>query len=154
VAVAGPLFVAVIRYERLTPVCPGFGDAVFVIDRSALDALTTFNVTGVECDSVPFCALRFTVAAPSGVAPVLLRVTVVLFELASLMLMLEGLKFAVTPAGRLLALRFSVPVKPASGMTVNVYWAEPPGTMVREFGVTLSAKSGVVDAGAAATKVL
>src|SRR5690349_8113873 len=47
VATAGPLFVAIIRYESGTPTCPGFGDAVFVTDKSALDGFTTLNVACV-----------------------------------------------------------------------------------------------------------
>src|SRR5215208_1234025 len=53
VAAAGPLLVAMTRYERLTPACPGFGEAVLVSERSALDALTTFNVAGSECNVTP-----------------------------------------------------------------------------------------------------
>ena len=57
VAAPGPLFVAVMRYERLTPTCPGFGDAVLVKDKSALVELTTFNVACTECIVAPDCAL-------------------------------------------------------------------------------------------------
>src|SRR5215210_1289706 len=57
VAAAGPLLVAMTRYKRLTPACPGFGEAVLVRERSALDALTTFNVAGSECSVTPDCPL-------------------------------------------------------------------------------------------------
>ena len=48
VAAAGPLLVATMRYDSGTPTCPGFGDAVFVTDRSALVGLTTFSVIGCK----------------------------------------------------------------------------------------------------------
>ena len=48
VALAGPLFVVTMRYESGTPTCPGFGDAVFVIERSTLVGGTTFRVTDCE----------------------------------------------------------------------------------------------------------
>src|SRR3569832_1296721 len=44
VATAGPLFVAIIRYKSDTPTYPGFGDAVFVTDMSALDGFTTLII--------------------------------------------------------------------------------------------------------------
>ena len=50
VAVAGPLLTTTNRYERACPCCAGFGDAVFVRDRSILVALTTFSVAGVVCN--------------------------------------------------------------------------------------------------------
>ena len=57
VAIAGPLFVAMMRYERGTLTSPGLGEAVFVTDKSALDGFTTLNVAGIECCVVPDCAL-------------------------------------------------------------------------------------------------
>src|SRR5690242_1345862 len=56
VAVAGPLFVTTRRYASGTPAWPGFGDAVFVNDRSALDGSMTFKLTENECDVAPDCA--------------------------------------------------------------------------------------------------
>src|SRR5687767_4269732 len=53
VAFPGPLLVAVRRYERLTPACPGFGEAVLVNARSALNALTTFKFALTEWSVVP-----------------------------------------------------------------------------------------------------
>ena len=65
-----------------------------------------------------------------------------------------GLKPGVTFAGNPVALKLTVPVKPASGVTVTVYGATPVGTTVRDEGVTETTKAGVAEAGAAATKVL
>src|SRR5687767_336768 len=56
VAAAGPLFVATMRYERGMPTCPGFGEAVLTIDRSAVVALTTLRPTDCECVRLPDCA--------------------------------------------------------------------------------------------------
>ena len=66
----------------------------------------------------------------------------------------DGLKTGFVFAGRLVALRFTKPVKPAKGVTVTVYCTVPVGTTVRDDGLTLTAKSGYVDAGAEATNVL
>ena len=81
-------------------------------------------------------------------------VKVVVLDVASLITTEVGLKPAVAPVGKFEPLKFTVPVKPASGVTVTEYWAEPPGTTVREEGFTDTTKSGVADAGAEATKVL
>ena len=51
----------------------------------------------------------------------MLTVNVDVFEFASVMLTGLGLKFAVTPDGKLVALRFTVPVKPARGIIATVY---------------------------------
>ena len=61
VAVAGPLLVTEIRYERLIPTCAGFGDAVLLTDRSMLDGLMTFSITGARCIVEPAWPLTFTV---------------------------------------------------------------------------------------------
>jgi hypothetical protein len=65
-----------------------------------------------------------------------------------------GLKTAVTPVARELVLKVTSPVKPARGTTVIWYCADEPGTTFLVAGRTLIEKSGVVDAGAAATNVL
>ena len=70
------------------------------------------------------------------------------------MLIEAGLKPAVTPDDRPVALRFTGPVNPASGVTVTVNCAADPGTRFRDAGVTVTAKSAVVDAGAEVTNVL
>ena len=53
VAVAGPLLVATSRYERVDPTWPGLGDAVFVIDKSTLEALTILKAAAAECINEP-----------------------------------------------------------------------------------------------------
>lgn len=45
VALAGPLFVTIIRKTNDEPTSPGFGDAVLLNDKSTLDGLTTFRFT-------------------------------------------------------------------------------------------------------------
>jgi hypothetical protein len=55
---------------------------------------------------------------------VLLRVDIVsveVLEKASVMLIVAGLKLLVAPAGRPVALRLIIPVKPASGIAVIEY---------------------------------
>lgn len=154
VAAAGPLLVAVMRYERLTPTCPGLGEAVFVTERSALVALTTLRLTVVLCIVKPLCELTLIVWFPSGVPTVVDSVNVEVLEVASVMTTLAGLNPSATPDGNEEALRLTVPVKPANGTIVTLYWADEPGTTFLDDGATLIAKSGVVDAGAEATKVL
>jgi hypothetical protein len=154
VAAAGPLLVAVMRYERFTPISPGLGEAVFVTKRSALVALTTLRLTDVLCIVEPLCALTLIVWFPKEVPTVVDSVNVEALEVASVMTTLAGLNPAVTPDGNEEALRLTVPVKPANGTIVTLYWAEEPGTTFFDVGATLTAKSGVVDAGEEATKVL
>ena len=74
--------------------------------------------------------------------------TAEVLEVASVIFTDAGLKVAATPAGRELALRFIWPVNPANAVMVTVYCALPPGTTLREVGLTLSTKSGVLEAGA------
>ena len=76
------------------------------------------------------------------------------FGFASVKLSEVGLKLGVTPEGRLPAVRFTVPVNPARGVTVTVYCADEPGMMVRDCGLTLTEKSGVADMGDEITNVL
>ena len=59
--------------------------------------------------------------SPNGVAAVVVIVRVAVFEVASVIASEAGLKFAEAPAGRPVALRFTVPVKPADGVTVTLY---------------------------------
>jgi hypothetical protein len=53
----------------------------------------------------------------------------------------------VTPVGKpdsLSTLKFTVPVKPLSGVTVTVYVVSPPGTTSCAVGLTVMSKSGLV----------
>ena len=52
-AVAGPLFVATMRYESVNPTWAGLGDPVFTIETSALPELTTWSVAFVESFIAP-----------------------------------------------------------------------------------------------------
>ena len=53
-------------------------------------------------------------------------VAVEVLDDASVILTVAGLKVADAPAGNPLADRLITPVKPASGVTVTVYWAALP----------------------------
>ena len=101
----------------------------------------------------PEDAVNVRVLLPNGVPLLVVIVSMELFDVASVMFTGVGLKFADAPAGNPPALRFTVPVKPASGVTVTVYCTLLPGVTDRDEGVAVMAKSGVVDAGAEATKV-
>ena len=107
----------------------------------------------MACIVAPAWPLMLNVWFPRGVLALVVIVTVEFFEVASVMLTEAGSKFALTPAGRPLALRFTAPVKPAKGVTVTEYCAAAPGVIFLDAGVTLRKKSGVVEAGAEATKV-
>ena len=91
---------------------------------------------------------------PSGVAPVVVTVSVEVFDVASVMLTEVGLKFADAPAGKPVAVKLTVPAKPAEGVIVIVYCALPVGTVVPAVGETLMSKSGVAEKGADVTRVL
>ena len=123
-------------------------------DRSALAGLTTLSINGAVCIVGPVWPLTLTVWLPSGVPTVVDSVNVEVFEEASVMFTVEGLNTALAPVGSDEAVRFTAPVKPASGVTVIVYWADAPGITFLDDGETAMEKSGVVDAGAAAMKVL
>ena len=59
--------------------------------------------------------------SPNGVPAVVVIVSDAVFEVASVILSEVGLKSAVAPAGKPVAVRFTVPVKPADGVTVTLY---------------------------------
>ena len=84
----------------------------------------------------------------------MVTVNVEVFEVASVIFTEAGLKLALDPAGKPVALRFTVPVKPASGVTVTEYTALSPGITELQMGVALIEKSGVLEADAEATKVM
>ena len=153
VARAGPPLVTVTRYERLSPTCPGFGDAVLVIERSTLEGLITLNVAGTVFMIVPAIPVILTLYVPRGVPAPVAAVSVEVFEVASVIFTEAGLKLAVVPAGKPVELRATVPVNPASGVTVTEYAALSPGITARADGLTVIEKFGVLDADAEATKV-
>ena len=53
----GPVFVTTRRYVRLAKTVPGFGEAVFEIDRFALAAPDTINCADVLCCRLPLVAV-------------------------------------------------------------------------------------------------
>ncbi len=102
---------------------------------------------------VPAIPVMLTVEFPRGVLALVIIVNVEVFEVASVIFKEAGLKLGVAPPGKPVALRFTVPVKPANGVTVTENTALSPGITVLADGVALIAKSGVAEAGAEATKV-
>jgi hypothetical protein len=121
VAAAGPLFVTVIRKTSELPTPPGFGEALFVIDKSTLAGLTTFKFTGTECINDPDCPETVIVWFAMGVLEAVEIVSVAVLAFPSLMFTNVGLKTADAPVGKPVALRFTVPVKAANGVIVIVY---------------------------------
>ena len=85
--------------------------------------------------------------------PFVLTVRVEVFEVPSVIFTDAGVKPAVDPNGSPLALRFTVPVNPASGVIVTSYNALSPGITDLEEGLTVIEKFGVLDADDEATKV-
>ena len=122
--------------------------------KSMLAELITCNTTCAACVKEPAVPVMLIVEFPSGVPAPVVIVRVDVFEFASVMLIVAGTNAALAPDGRPLALRFTIPVKPASGVTVTEYVVLFPGTSAREDGVALIEKSGVDEAGAEVTKVL
>ena len=118
---AGPLFITVIRYERLTPTCPGLGDADLPTARSTLAGLITLSVTDAVCIVVPAVPVILIVLSPNGVVPLVPIVSVEVLANASVILTEVGLKLAFAPAGNPVALKFTVPVNPANGVIVIEY---------------------------------
>ena len=113
-----------------------------------------FSVTCAEWTRVPAVPVMLIGKSPKGVAPVVVIVSVAVLEVASVMLTEGGLKLATAPAGKPLALRFTVPVKPVDGVIVVVYCALAPGVTARNDGTVITEKSGVEANGAVVTKVL
>src|SRR4051812_38562990 len=120
VACPGPLFVTTILYVRAAPVAAGFGDAVFVSDRSALVELTTRRETMAVCWRLPLMAVMVTGKVPTGVFALVVRESVEDFGAASVMLTVEGLKLVLTPVGKPPTLKATCPVNPADGASVRL----------------------------------
>src|SRR5882724_5177163 len=121
--------------------------------RSMLEGLTTFKFTATEWTVLPAVPVMLTGKSPNGVPAVVVIVSVVVLEVASEILTDAGLKFAIAPLGNPLALRFTVPVKPADGVIVTLYCAFAPGVRARNDGLAITEKSGVDAKGALVTKV-
>lgn len=99
----------------------------------------TTNVTFAECDRVPLVPVMVSVELPVGVevAVAMLR------EEDPEVLMEAGLKVAVAPEGRPLALSAMDPVNPFCATAVTVYVVLPPVITVWELGVAEIVKSGL-----------
>ena len=85
---------------------------------------------------MPLVPVTVTVADPvvAVVEAVKVRVLVPVVD--------AGLKLAVTPAGKPLAARATVPLKPFSGLTVMVLLPDAPWVTERLVGLADSEKSG------------
>lgn len=88
---------------------------------------------------LPLVPVMVTVAVP--VAAVLLAVRVNVLVLV----VLEGLKDAVTPEGNPDADKLTLPLKPLTGLTVMVLLPPEPCVTVRLFGEADREKSGLLD---------
>lgn len=110
-----------VTVTALVPVAPCVTVA-FVAERekSGFCAAVTVKLTLVLCVSVPLAPLMVTFVVP--VAAVLEAVKVRLLVPA----VDTGLKLTVTPAGRPLALRATLPENPPKGVTLTVLLALPP----------------------------
>src|SRR5215470_3209725 len=106
--------------------------------KSGTTGALTVRVSVVVRVRVPEVPVTVSVKVP--VAAALPAVTVsVLAEVA-----LVGLKFAVTPEGRPEIDRFTVPLKPLTGLTLMVLVPMLPCVMVSELGEADRVKSGTV----------
>ena len=86
--------------------------------------------------SVPLVPVTVTLAVPVAAVLEAVKVTVLVPVVEA------GLKLAVTPAGKPLAARATVPVKPFSGLTVMVLLPDAPWATERLVGFADSEKSG------------
>jgi len=98
----------------------------------------TVNDTVVLCVRVPSVPVIVIVAVPVVVLLVVLMVSV---DDPEPPLMEAGLKFAVAPEGRPVALSVTVPAYPLAGLTVAVYVVLFPAVTVCEAGDADSEKS-------------
>ena len=105
------------------PTWTGFGQLLFVIERSApLVPVMTTSVTVTECCVTPsvVVAVMLSGKLPTGVAPVVVTVSVDVCAEESAMTTGEGLKLPIEFAGNPLSDKSTLPVKPASGEMVTV----------------------------------
>jgi len=88
--------------------------------------------------TLPEVPVTVAVALPAAAALVAFRVKVLLVVLVG------GLKVPVTPVGRPLTEKLTVPVNPFNGVTAMVLFPLPPGAKERLVGVPESVKLGGV----------
>lgn len=116
--------------------------AVTVCEEGLTARVKSFTAsdTEAECDALVLEPSIEMLEVPAGVEPEVVTVRVEVPEPE----MVAGLKLAVAPVGRPLALRVTVSVKPLVGVIVTVYVAEFPTSTEAEDGVAEMAKSGVL----------
>src|ERR1043166_4759226 len=107
------------------------------------------SVTVAECVRLPLVPVMTSVKFPTGVAPVVVTVSVEVPEPFTDV----GEKLAVAPDGRPLTPNVTLPVKPLSALTFTEYVVAAPGRIDCEPGVAASEKSGTVGGGASSTKL-
>ena len=90
----------------------------------------------VVCVKDPLVPVTVTLAVPVAAVLEAAKVTVLVPVVDA------GLKLAVTPVGKPLATRATVPVKPFSGLTVMVLLLDAPWATERLVGLADSEKSG------------
>ena len=129
------------------PEKPGLGDAVLVIDTSALVALTTRNETFVVCWSIPLIAVMVSGNVPTGVFESVVTDKVDDLAVVSVRFTDVGLNEAFAPVGKPLMLKETLPVNPLEGVAVTLYVVPLPGATVCNDGEPLTEKSGVAAAG-------
>jgi len=105
-------------------------------EKSGAGPCTT-SVTVVVCDRAPLAPVIVTTELLTGVADVLVTVSVDV-PVAGF-----GLNAAAAPAGSPLALSVTGPLKPEIGVTDTAYVLDAPWAIVRLAGLAESAKSGV-----------
>jgi hypothetical protein len=110
-----------------------------LIPLAVCEDVVTFSVKAVECVAVPLVPVIVIVEVPGTALVVALNVSV---EVPDPLIEL-GLNDAVTPDGRPLALKFTVPENGPAGFTVMLIVALPPAATFCVVGVADSEKSGV-----------
>lgn len=120
VAEAGPLFAINRRYVSVEPENPGLGDAVLVIETSALVGLTTRSETFVVCYNMPLVAVIVSGNVPTGVFELVVTDNVDDLAVVSVKFTDVGLNEAFAPVGRPLMLNETLPVNAFEGVTVTL----------------------------------
>jgi hypothetical protein len=106
--------------------------------RLKLGAALTVRLTATDSVKLPEVPMTVTTELPIAAVDAALNVSVVVPE------ELVGLKEAVTPLGRPLAEKVTVPVKPFAGTTVIVEVAVAPGATLTLAGFAVKLKFGPV----------
>ena len=137
VSVEPPVLVSTTFFAALvlpTNILPQVSDVGFRLTTGPLEL--TVRVTVVEAVRLPDTPEMVMVEVPAAAPAPTVRVNV-LVELVGF-----GLKPAVTPVGRPVALRVTLPLKPPAGTTVMVLVPVLPAAMVSELGLAVRVKLG------------